>query len=512
MKEGALKIMHKRNILIPFLILISSCQFLPSSKSGTNSEIFNSSNSTHINIDEDLWDLSQNDLRKNSRTFELYNLNDFHGTTELSSSEPGINRLSTYFKKQKQIANDNNKTFILTSSGDMWQGSADSNITKGRLVVDWMNLLGFEAMAFGNHEFDWTIDTIKDNQNRANFPFLACNILNKSDHQLADFTSPYTTITRDGLRIGIIGAIGEGLTSSILASNVKDLTFARPGPIVDKYAKYLKDNGADIVLYLFHSSSDQVIYDAQYMSYVDMAFLGHTHSFENVNNPIPMLQGSCNGKGISHFSFSYDFNDNKIIKSSFIQETIYSDSIISSYTQEDQETKVIYDQYLNEENNEVKNEVVGYTAYDIDRNTLVNNLLVYMNSYYEDELKIQCDNLDILAVEHNNARSNISSGYITYGSIYKAFPFDNSLCLVKTKYSFFNNSEYGFKSYASGQFYYPDIEKIYDDNDDVYILTIDYVATYANYDGYVEILYQFFDTFPRDIFKMYCHNDYPINN
>lgn len=507
--------MHKRNLLIPFLILLSSCQFLPNSSSNSSNIKTSSSSlisSSSIYVNDDLWDTSQNDLRKNSRTYEFYNLNDFHGTTENSTSEPGINRLSTYLKKQKQSAQDNDKTFILTSSGDMWQGSADSNITRGRLVTDWMNLLGFEAMTFGNHEFDWTIDTIKDNQKRANFPFLACNILNKSDNQLADFATPYTTITRDGLRIGIIGAIGEGLTSSILATNVKDVTFARPGPIVDEYAKYLKDNGADIILYLLHSSSNSVIYDTEYMTYVDMAFLGHTHTFEDVNAPIPMLQGSCNGKGISHFSFSYDFNNNSIIKSSFKQENIYSNYVISSYTEEDKETKAIYDKYLNEEINEVKNEVVGYTSFEIDRDSLVDKLLVYMNSYYEKELKEQCNNLDLFVVEHNNARSYIPSGNITYGSIYKALPFDNSICLVKTKYSFFNDIQDGFKSYSSAHFYYPNGEKELSDDSDIYILTIDYVATYANYEGKVEILYQFFDIFPRDIFKMYCHNDYPLNN
>ncbi len=504
--------MHKKSLLIPFIILLSSCQFYSNSTSTNINKSSPSIFSSFIEINEDLWDISQNNLRTNTRIFEFYNVNDFHGTTENSSSEPGINRLSTYLKKEKQIAEDNDKTFILTSSGDMWQGSADSNITRGRLVIDWMNLLGFEAMAFGNHEFDWTIATIKDNQKRANFPFLACNILNKSNNQLADFATPFTTITRDGLRIGIIGAIGEGLTSSILASNVKDITFVNPGPIVDKYAKYLKDNGADIVLYLLHSSSNQIISNEEYMTYVDMAFLGHTHTFENETNPIPMLQGSCNGKGISHFSFSYDFKNNAMIKSSFNQETIYSRNVISSYIKEDDETKAIYDRYLNEEINEVKNEIVGYSDNFISSDMIISNLLKYMNLYYEDELKSQCNNLDLYAVEHNNVRSSISSGNITYGDIYKALPFDNSICLLKTKYSFFNDALNGFKSYSSGHFYYPNNEQYMSNDDDVYVLTIDYIATYSQYEGNVEILYQFFDVFPRDIFKLYCYNDYPLNN
>jgi hypothetical protein len=52
---------------------------------------------------------------------------------------------------------------VFLSSGDMWQGGSSSNSTKGKIVTDWMNYLGFEAMALGNHEFDWGTDAIREN-------------------------------------------------------------------------------------------------------------------------------------------------------------------------------------------------------------------------------------------------------------------------------------------------------------------------------------------------------------
>jgi len=84
---------------------------------------------------EELWDESQDYLRTGTKTIDFYSLNDFHGSTENISAnyEPGINKLSTFFKNEKA---KNPGGFVLTASGDMWQGSADSNLTNGRWVND----------------------------------------------------------------------------------------------------------------------------------------------------------------------------------------------------------------------------------------------------------------------------------------------------------------------------------------------------------------------------------------
>ena len=89
---------------------------------------------------------------------DLYEVSDFHGAVdfkESSSSEayPGLARMATYFDQRR--AENPGGTLIL-SSGDMFQGSADSNSTRGFMVNYCMNYMGFDAMAIGNPEFDWT--------------------------------------------------------------------------------------------------------------------------------------------------------------------------------------------------------------------------------------------------------------------------------------------------------------------------------------------------------------------
>ena len=66
---------------------------------------------------------------------DLFALNDLHGKITETSSQPGIAGLTTYLKK---MSNDNTVFF---STGDMWQGSSESNLTHGALITDWMNEL-----------------------------------------------------------------------------------------------------------------------------------------------------------------------------------------------------------------------------------------------------------------------------------------------------------------------------------------------------------------------------------
>lgn len=44
---------------------------------------------------------------------------------------------------------------LLLLTGDMWQGSSESHLTRGFIITEWMNDLDFTAMTVGGHEFDW---------------------------------------------------------------------------------------------------------------------------------------------------------------------------------------------------------------------------------------------------------------------------------------------------------------------------------------------------------------------
>ncbi len=458
----------------------------------TSSEFTTSISSSEID-EEKLWDETQDYLRSGEREFLFYNLNDFHGAVEknLDNMEVGISYISSYLFSEKE--NNPNSGFIFTNSGDMWQGSADSNITRGELVIEWLNLLDCKAQSIGNHEFDWGVNTIEENISKMDFPLLGCNVIDEDSGLLVDYLKPYTTITVEGLHIGIIGVIGDGLESSILQSNIQGVDFVDPVPLVQHYSDYLKEQGADFILLLNH---DDDIYDELY-GYVDLVFNGHTHSYQNelLGNEVPVLQAYCNGRDISKCVLTYDFATNDInYNESEVVELFNLD------LENDTQTDELYQYYLDNYINDIKNEVVGYATNGISYYDVPILSAKYAYQYY---LDYGTTNYDIVSSTTNSARSEIDAGEITYGDIYKSLPFDNMIEIIKipsSQVSYFKN--------FSGYYYDGDGTSV---DGYSYIITIDYLEQkYVSYRYECEVV-DSYPIYPRDLLKMYIGNDYPIN-
>ena len=70
---------------------------------------------------------------------DLFAVNDLHGKITDGSNQPGVDELTSYFK----LMYEKEDNVVVLSTGDMWQGSSESNLTKGNLTTEWMNYVGF---------------------------------------------------------------------------------------------------------------------------------------------------------------------------------------------------------------------------------------------------------------------------------------------------------------------------------------------------------------------------------
>jgi len=91
-------------------------------------------------------------------------------------------------------------TSVRLDAGDEMQGTPVSNISYGRGVVAVMNALGIDAAAIGNHEFDWSIDTLLARMQDARLQVLSANITESVRSAPPDWALPWTLITRNGVR------------------------------------------------------------------------------------------------------------------------------------------------------------------------------------------------------------------------------------------------------------------------------------------------------------------------
>ena len=137
---------------------------------------------------------------------------------------------------------------FLFDTGDMFTGQ-ESFLTKGEALMEMMMSMKYDAMAIGNHEFDYGSDNFFEQMNRVPFPVLGANIFYKGTNH--PYSRPYTIIEKDGIRLGVIGVIGQDARSVALPSGITNLDFPDPIPIVRKHVKELEPL-VDLIVVLAH--------------------------------------------------------------------------------------------------------------------------------------------------------------------------------------------------------------------------------------------------------------------
>lgn len=250
-------------------------------------------------------------------SFDIYAINDLHGKLTDGENHPGVDELSTYLRSN--MTEDS----ILLSTGDMWQGAPESNLTRGKIITEWMNGMGFDAMTLGNHEYDWGEEAIRENALLAEFPILAINIYNKETRQQVDYVQSSTVVDLEDVQVGIIGVMGD-CYSSIASEQTQDIYFitgAELSKLIRQEAADLRSQGADFIIMSIHDGYGQTtsgktatdIHGRELSNYydyglsdgvVDLVFEAHTHQryILRDHNGVYHLQGGGDNKGISYAS------------------------------------------------------------------------------------------------------------------------------------------------------------------------------------------------------------------
>lgn len=356
---------------------------------------------------------------------DFYGLNDYHGALEYNVEDrmPGIARLNQFLKTERA---KNPGGTVLIANGDMWQGSADSNMTRGKIVNHTLNHMGFAALTLGNHEFDWGIDLIEENKEYSNFPYLGANIIDKETRQTVDFVDESPLIHRSGVKIGIIGTMGSDLKTTIQTSYVDDLEFDILTSYVETEAARLREAGANLIILAAHDSwVSNVTPDRRSLlddKVVDVVFTGHQHALDQqLINDIPILQTRGRGRDVMHARLGYNkvTQEVKLVKSEVIQnihEMELTEDAVSTYIYQ-----YFYEQYGIEA---IKNEVLGTLINkDMTRSAVAKLVVEAMTKAYP-------TSVGALHNVNGGIRAEFSMGEITYNDVYSAFPFDNELYLI----------------------------------------------------------------------------------
>jgi len=435
---------------------------------------------------------------------DIYEISDMHAmidyNTEPDKGYFGFFGLANYIK-EKRTANGGT---ILLSSGDMWQGGAESNLTQGKIVAEAMRYVGFECMALGNHEFDWGKDVIKRNADYFNvdMPLLAGNLQLKSDSSRPEYVGGSKIVQRGQYKVGIIGTIGDKVEYSIGKSVFADFKLANSFDYAQEEAARLKNaENCDVVVWATHEDAEAI----NVPNNVDVIFGGHEHkSYNGVKAGVPCMSTANYGQDIAHVSVKLNPSTKQVVEAT--GETIFGKDS-TSYMSDESNLKNLFDQYRVETDKVKQYQLNNVSGKFVKNAELANLSTKAMFEQYKDENTIW-------ALQNGNGgvRSDIE-GKVTYGDIYSAFPFDNEIVKFEVKGSdlenFWYNSKYenprNLNIYCPAKAY-----SEYDKSKTYSIITTDYVCTNILHMEESEFT-RFAGTVIRDCVAKYIYDNNGLN-
>lgn len=245
-----------------------------------------------------------------STTLVILHTNDTHSQIEPIASGKRDGNRAGYARRMGLIEQERkaHPALILVDAGDFCQGTPYFNFYHGRMEVDALNKMGYDAITLGNHEFDYGVDTLAQMLKDAMFAVVSANY-DVTGTPLENIVRPYVVLTRAGVRIGILG-VGINPQGLIAEKNFAPVRYLEPITAVQKAANELKEtHKCDVVICLSHLGTDSAnpaqVSDAvlaKATRNIDVIVGAHTHKIvtnryvENLDgNPVLLAQMGKSG-------------------------------------------------------------------------------------------------------------------------------------------------------------------------------------------------------------------------
>jgi 5'-nucleotidase len=424
--------------------------------------------------------LGTNDIH-GSLAPQILHTRETDGSKPIQYEAAGGATLASYIRILQKEYGDH---LLWLDAGDEFQGSIESNLEQGAPMVQYFNLLNLDAAAVGNHEFDFGLETLKTRMSEAKYPYLTANILDRETHQLASFpnTYPRRMFLNGKIKVGVIGLSTLDTPKTTRAENVKNFQFEALKEATLHEAQILRQMGARIVLLTAHvglkcspgklpetrilrrpsdpqghcDNHDEMVQLLNSLpdGTVDAVVSGHSHQVvHHWIAGVPVIQGGAFGRYFNVIYLTYDWAEKKIIPEQtriegpvpvcnrvfqnqgdcngdrqapkngrgplvpvrFHGQMVQPDPKVSHFL-----TSVI------QKSETKKKRVLGRAERPLEnprnRESPLGNLLA-------DSIKIAAKT-DFALVNSGGIRESIEAGPITFESVFRTMPFDNTIAVL----------------------------------------------------------------------------------
>ena len=320
-----------------------------------------------------------------------------------------------------------NPDTLFLDAGDTLHGMPDINISRGENMVKLMNTLGYDAMAPGNHDYNYGSERLQELSKELHFPVLSANVVDRKTGKPLFAASK--TFVLDGVRIAVFGLTTPETAYKAAPQGVKDVKFVDAIDAAKKMVRQLRKNN-DVVIALAHIGLDKssVVTSDQLAAAVpgiDIIIDGHSHTElpqgRLAGNTLIAQTGSCD-----HNLGRVDFvvKDHKIIGKT---ARLYNAEELKQLAPEPDAAVAQMIQDIKQSNDKLFDVVVANSKVSLSSDRgLVRCEESALGDLSADAMRVETG-ADIALVNGGSLRSDLRAGNVTKRDMMAIFPFGNTI-------------------------------------------------------------------------------------
>ncbi|WHA41679.1 5'-nucleotidase C-terminal domain-containing protein [Agrobacterium larrymoorei] len=336
-----------------------------------------------------------------------------------------------------------NANILVLDAGDQFQGSLFYTQYKSGPVAEFMNGIGFDAMAIGNHEFDDGPAELLKLINAVKFPIISGNTKVADGSELKDKFKGYVIKEMGGQKVAVVSVLATDTNET--SSPGDKVSFEDEVTYLKGAVKEIQDQGVNKIVLLSHVGyvKDQEI--AKAVDGIDVVVGGHSHTLLSstdpkaagpyptlVKNPsgvdVPIVTAYAYSKYLGDLTVTFD--DNGVVKSSSGAPKLLDASV----TPDEGFTKRVAE--LAAPLEELKAKEIGTSEATIDGSREVCRVKeCTMGNLVSDALldRVKDQGITIAIQNGGGLRASIDAGPVTMGEVLTVLPFQNSVATFQIK-------------------------------------------------------------------------------
>ncbi|MEO0692653.1 MAG: 5'-nucleotidase C-terminal domain-containing protein, partial [Pseudomonadota bacterium] len=341
----------------------------------------------------------------------------------------GVARVKAAIDAKK--ASLDNQNVVVLDAGDPFQGSLFYTTYKGAAEAEFMEAIGYDAMAVGNHEFDDGPPKLAEFIDAVSFPVISGNLDLSASELLKDRVENHVVLEVGGKKIGVISALATDTVET--SSPGPNVVFQDEIEALAADVATLEGEGVDIIIALNHVGLNKDLAIAEAVPGIDVVIGGHSHTlmtngddetpaYPTMVGDTPVAQAYAYTKYLGHLTVTFD-DDGNVTASS-------GDPMLLDASVEPDAAFITRIAEMGAPIEEMKTRVVAEAAEAIEGGRDVCRAMECpMGSLIADAMldRVKDQGIEIAIQNGGGIRASIDAGEITMGEVLTVLPFQNTL-------------------------------------------------------------------------------------